>query len=69
VDELQAEEAEVSGGFLTENTSGNGGCLVGDQAGGGRRRSGDGQLDNLFCLKDMRGRDTGSAGADIQGLG
>ena len=42
VNELQAEEAEISGGFLTENTSGNGGCLVGDQSGGRRRRGGDG---------------------------
>jgi hypothetical protein len=40
-----------------------------DESGGGGRGSGNGQLNNLFHLKEMRGGDACARRADIKGLG
>jgi hypothetical protein len=69
VNELQTEKAKIASGFLAQHASGNRRRLVGNQArsrGGGR---GNGQLNNLFRLKDMRGSDTGTGRANIESLG
>ena len=69
MNELQPEKAEIAGRLLAKHASRNGGSLVGNQTGRRRRRGRNRQLNNLFCLKDMRGSNAGTCGADIEGLG
>ena len=69
MNELQTEQAEIPSRLLAKDASGNGRCFVGNQPCRGRRWRWNGQLNNLFCLKDMRGCNAGAGRADIQGLG
>jgi hypothetical protein len=69
VHELQTEKAKIASGFLAQHPSGNRRRLVGNQARGRGGRRGNGQLNNLFGLKDMRGSDTGTGRANIESLG
>ena len=69
VNELQTEKAKIASGFLAQHASGNRRRLVGNQARSRGGRRGNGQLNNLFRLKDMRGSDTGTGGANIESLG
>ena len=67
--EFQPEKAQVASGFLTEDASRDRGSFIRNQASGRRRGGRNGQLDNLLGLKDMRGSDAGSTGANVKGLG
>ena len=69
VNELYSEKAKIAGGLLAEHASGDGRSFVRHQARCRRRGRGNGQLDNLFSLKNMRGSDTGTCGADIESFG
>jgi len=69
VNELYSEQAKIAGRFLAEHASGDGRSFVWDQPRGRRRGRGDGQLNNLFRLKDMRGSDAGTCAANIESLG
>ena len=69
MNELQTEKAEIASGFLAQHASGNGRRFVGNQARRRRRRRRNGQMNNLFRLKDMRGGYASASGADIEGLG
>ena len=68
VDELDSEKAKIAGRLLAQHTSGDGRSLIRHQARCRGRGRGNGQLDNLFSLKNMRGGDTGAGGADIESL-
>jgi hypothetical protein len=69
MNELQPEKAEIAGRLLAKDASRNGGSLVGNQTGCRRRRGRNRKLNNLLCLKDMRGSNASTRGADVEGLG
>ena len=69
VNELYSEKAKIAGRLLAEHATGDGRSFIRHQACCRRRGRGNGQLDNLFRLKNMRGSDTGTCGADIESFG
>lgn len=69
MNELYSEKAKIAGGLLAEHASGDGRSFIRHQARRRRRGRGNGQLDNLFSLKNMRGSDTSACGADIESFG
>src|SRR5882757_6348242 len=69
VNELYSEKAQIAGRLLAPHASRDGRSFIRHQARCRRRGRGNGQLDNLFSLKHMRGSDTGTCGADIESFG
>jgi len=63
-EEFQAEKAQFPCGFLATDPGRNRRSLVGDEVRGRRRRR-NGELNNLFHLKKMRGGYAGARGADV----
>ena len=54
---------------LSQNPRSDRGRFAGDNAGGGRRGSGNGQMDDLISSKRIGRGDTGAGRADIQSFG
>jgi len=69
VDKLYAKEAHIPGRFLAQDFGRDGRGFVGYQARGRGRRCGNGELDKLFGLKDMRRSNACAGRANIKGLG
>jgi len=68
VNEFQAKKTEIADGFLAKNASRDRRSFIGYQARGRRRGSWNGQLDNLFQLKEMGAGNTGTGRADVEGF-
>ena len=66
MNEFQAEKTEITDGFLAKNASRDGRSFIGHQARRRRRGSWDGQLDNLFQLKEMRAGNASAGRADVK---
>ena len=68
MNKFQAKKAEIADRFLAKNASRDGRSFIGHQARRRRRGSWDGQLDNLFQLKEMGAGNAGAGRADVEGF-
>ena len=68
MNELQAEQADVASHVLSQYTGEDRGGLARNKAVGGRRGSGDRQMNRLVSKEDVLGGDTSPEGADIKSL-
>jgi len=69
MNKFQSEKAEIPSRFLAQDLGGDRRRLVGHQAGRGGGRSGNGHLDKLFWLKQIRRSNASTGRTDVQRLG
>ena len=65
----KAKQAHIPGGILADDLRCDGRGLTGYEAGRGRRRSWDSEIDNLIGAQNVGRSDTSTDGADIEGFG
>jgi hypothetical protein len=65
-EKFQSKQAHIARRFLATDARRNGRGFVGHQARRTGRRSGYGEMNNLFGLQNVRGRDTSAGSTNIE---